>query len=112
MFKKNPLNGVTLVELLVVVLIIGIITLLGVPQYQKSVENSDADQAIATLQIIGPTNRLYNLDQGSYTAGYINSCQPAACPLPSTTASVLANKCNLINCQYMAQQNFGSAQYD
>ncbi len=46
-------SGFTLLELLVVVLIIGILASIALPQYRKAVEKSKATQAIAILRTLG-----------------------------------------------------------
>ena len=46
---KNK-NGFTLLELLVVVLIIGILSAIALPQYRKAVEKSKVSQALITLK--------------------------------------------------------------
>lgn len=107
MNKKEGVYGFTLVELLIVLVIVGIFALIAMPQYQKTTESSYADQAVSVLQIIGTTNRLYYLDKGSYAAGYLNSC-PAGVLCGSGSPSA----CDLMNCQYMAMQNFSQGQYN
>jgi len=49
--KKNKL-GFTLVELLAVVLIIGMLTAIGLPQYRKSVSRAEAMEAMVNLRTI------------------------------------------------------------
>lgn len=48
--KKN--RGFTLLEILIVVVIVGILASLAIPQYEKSVENSRGAEAIANLSIL------------------------------------------------------------
>ncbi len=65
MKKKNKL-GFTLIEMLVVVLIIGILAAIALPQYQKSVEKSKASQALTLLQSIYQSAQVYRLTTGNW----------------------------------------------
>src|SRR5437879_5328804 len=98
MSTKRRYAGFTLVELLVVVLIIAILFVMALPRYKRTVESSYADDAVSTVQIIGNTNRLYNLDNNTFTFGAsLNSCgAPADCPSRPSSSP-----CDLINCKYM-----------
>ena len=58
-------KGFTLLELLVVVLIIGVLTAIAIPQYQKAVEKSKAAQAITWVKAISNALKIYILDHGS-----------------------------------------------
>ena len=63
---KNK-TGFTLIEILVVVLIIGILAALAVPQYQKAVIKSRATEAMTMLKAIGEAQEVYYLAHGHYT---------------------------------------------
>ena len=57
----------TLIELLVVVLIIGILTAVAVPQYQKSVWKSEFQRLIPILHAVYKGEQLYFVENGHYT---------------------------------------------
>ena len=62
---KNK-KGFTLLELLVVVLIIGILAAIALPQYKKAVEKSKATQALTLLQTIYQSAMAYELATGNW----------------------------------------------
>ena len=57
----------TLIELLVVVLIIGILTAIAVPQYQKAVEKSRISEAITLVRSVANAEKMYHLSNNAYT---------------------------------------------
>ncbi|MBR3631499.1 MAG: prepilin-type N-terminal cleavage/methylation domain-containing protein [Elusimicrobiaceae bacterium] len=63
---KHNKRGFTLIELLVVVLIIGILSAIAIPQYQKAVEKAKATQALTLLKSIQTAENAYFLANGTY----------------------------------------------
>jgi len=106
-------RGFTMIELLVVMLIIAIVALMAMPQYQKSAEATRADEAVSTVQILGTTNRIYFLDKSVYAAGALNACAargPCNCN-PSDPSNNCGNACTLMWCGYLAPQDLAQAPY-
>ena len=64
------LAAFTLIELLVVVLIIGILTAVAVPRYQKAVEKSKATQGLAFIKAAYAAQTAYDLSNGKYAATF------------------------------------------
>ncbi len=67
MFLKGK-AGFTMLELLMVVIIIGILATLAVPQYMNFVEKARAAEAVNTMGAIRSAENLYKLENGSYTS--------------------------------------------
>ena len=61
-------KGFTLIELLIVVLIMGILASVAMPQYFKSVEKSRSAEAITILSSIASAQERAYMQKGTYTS--------------------------------------------
>src|SRR5271165_3169857 len=59
--------GYTLVEMIVVLVVVGVMTSFGIPQFSRALEQSRADVAGANLRAIWTAERIYWLDNRTYT---------------------------------------------
>lgn len=117
--KVRNRRGFTLIELVVTMLIIGVLAAFAIPQYLKTVESGKADDAVAILNMIGTTNKMFALDHNGY---YVNGAFPAgscsgtcggagACPT-GTVSSAQGNACILVCCKYLADQDWSTKPYN
>lgn len=65
--RRNILDGFTLVELLVVIVVIAILISLAVPTYIRTTEKVRAGEAITNLELIYTGERVYRLQIGVYS---------------------------------------------
>ena len=71
--KRGPLSaGFTLIELLVVVLIIGILSSVALPKYQKAVDRSKGVEALTFGKAIADAENVYFMANGHYEASIQN----------------------------------------
>ena len=65
--KQKDYKGFTLLEMLVVVLIIGILASIALPQYQMAVAKSRVTEAIIAMKNLSDAEEIYYMAQGTYT---------------------------------------------
>ena len=69
MTKKR--KGVTLIELLIVVIILAALSAIAIPRISKSAAAAKANVCKANIDIINSTIEMYKVDTGSYPANLI-----------------------------------------
>ena len=66
LFNPKIKSGVTLLELVVIIIILGILASLGLPGYIRFTERSLAQEAIANLRLIASAERSYFVERNHY----------------------------------------------
>ena len=68
--NKKTCKGFTLIEMLVVILIIGVLAAVALPQYNKAVEKANATQALSLLRPISNSAQIFYMVNGSYATDF------------------------------------------
>jgi Tfp pilus assembly protein PilE len=103
-----------LIELVVTCLVIGVLSSFAVPQYLSTIENGKADDAVALVNMIGTTNKMFALDHGGfYVSGQFpaSTCGSAGVCPANVAAAVTNAACTLVFCKYLADQDFSGKAY-
>lgn len=68
LLDRRRVSGLTLVELMLVVAIIGVLAAIAIPKYNDYQERIKQDQAIKDIAVLQTKIKLYALDNSSYPA--------------------------------------------
>ena len=68
MLRKETRKGVTLIELLIVVLILGALSAIAIPRITLSANNAKAKACRTNVDVLNSMIEVYNADTGDYPA--------------------------------------------
>lgn len=92
------MSGLTLMELLIIIIVLGVLVSLALPTYRNMVAKARADQAVTYLQVIRTGEKIYYANNGDYVslpnAASIKSFLGAEVTEEAYTFSVVADTIN------------------
>ena len=69
-------RGITLIELVIVVVIIGVLAGLAIPRFIRTAEKAKGDEAVVNLRIIFYGEKMYRLDNNMYSSRLVTGAGP------------------------------------
>jgi prepilin-type N-terminal cleavage/methylation domain-containing protein len=108
--QTNKTHGVTLMELIVVVTIIGVLVGIIMPQYQRSRERSMDKQAQGILSLIRAAQRNYIMMKGNYydlSCGFFCSAGLSSCDMSAINSNLNLDLVSDGSWCYLLSPNYG-----
>ncbi len=68
MLKREKREGVTLIELLIVVLILAALSAIAIPRISQSAQNAKANACDTNIDVVNSSIEMYNADNSGYPA--------------------------------------------
>ncbi|WP_210472509.1 pilin [Vibrio crassostreae] len=89
--KRTNQKGFTLIELMIVVAVIGVLSAIAIPQYQKYVAKAEVASALATLTGVKTNVEAYSVENGTFPAAGNESDLGIPASLPSGAITFAAS---------------------
>lgn len=84
-------RGVTLMEIMVTITIIGVLVGMAIPRFGRTIEQSKADFAVANLRAIWAAQRLYWLEHHTYNSNLSSAEPPGLFELGLLDPAIVSN---------------------
>ena len=93
MVKRDKSAGVTLIELLIVVLILAALSAIAIPRISQSAQNAKKNACDTNIDVVNSAIEMYNADNSAYPTNLVNDVTGSttyfpdgapACPLKGT----------------------------
>lgn len=68
---QKEFRALTLIEVLIIIIVVGILTALSLPQFSKTREHAIVKEATANLKLIAAAERIYRMEAGAYYPIYL-----------------------------------------
>lgn len=82
--KTKKQKGYTLLELLVILVIIGTLVYIAIPEYEKLIQRADVSDALHNMDMLSGAQNKYRILKGRYT----NDLSSLGIPLKGNTANI------------------------
>ncbi len=105
MVQRKKREGVTLIELLIVVLILAALSAIAIPRISQSAQNAKANACDTNIDVINSAIEMYNADNGSYP-GSLNLVTgsvtyfPDGAPVCALTGTYSMNADDRVTCNH------------